>query len=127
MNAKKIAIILGVIILLGAIVGFTVNQSQKNVVTVWTVTTFFWLWLTVKPTIAPSRMMTPKMMAIFFAFMNYLPARHGGLCTPYIRRQDWESSFVRQVYSHEAFIFMVSGYRSDYNGKRFPVLHDLMK
>src|SRR5258707_8646959 len=36
MNAKKIAIILGVIILLGAIVGFTVNQSQKNVVTVQT-------------------------------------------------------------------------------------------
>ncbi|HEY1939755.1 MAG TPA: efflux RND transporter periplasmic adaptor subunit [Candidatus Angelobacter sp.] len=34
MNAKKIAIILGVIVLLGAIVGFTVNQSQKNVVTV---------------------------------------------------------------------------------------------
>jgi HlyD family secretion protein len=34
MNAKKIAIILGVILLLGAIVGFTVNQSQKNVITV---------------------------------------------------------------------------------------------
>lgn len=34
MNAKKIAIIAGVIVLLGAIVGFTVNQSQKNVVTV---------------------------------------------------------------------------------------------
>src|ERR1700704_2248357 len=34
MNAKKIAIILGVIVLLCAIVGFTVNQSQKNVVTV---------------------------------------------------------------------------------------------
>jgi HlyD family secretion protein len=34
MNAKKIALIVGVIILLGAIVGFTVNQSQKNVVTV---------------------------------------------------------------------------------------------
>ncbi len=34
MNAKKIVIILGVLILLGAIVGFTVNQSQKNVVTV---------------------------------------------------------------------------------------------
>jgi len=34
MNAKKIALILGVILLLGAIVGFTVNQSQKNVVTV---------------------------------------------------------------------------------------------
>jgi HlyD family secretion protein len=36
MNAKKIALIVGVIILLGAIVGFTVNQSQKNVVTVQT-------------------------------------------------------------------------------------------
>ena len=36
MNAKKILIILGVVILLGAIVGFTVNQSQKNVVTVQT-------------------------------------------------------------------------------------------
>ena len=36
MNAKKIVIILGVIVLLGAIVGFTVNQSQKNVVTVQT-------------------------------------------------------------------------------------------
>jgi len=36
MNAKKIALIAGVIILLGAIVGFTVNQSQKNVVTVQT-------------------------------------------------------------------------------------------
>ncbi|HEX4605329.1 MAG TPA: efflux RND transporter periplasmic adaptor subunit [Candidatus Angelobacter sp.] len=34
MNAKKIALIFGVILLLGAIVGFTVNQSQKNVVTV---------------------------------------------------------------------------------------------
>ncbi|HEU5413388.1 MAG TPA: biotin/lipoyl-binding protein, partial [Candidatus Angelobacter sp.] len=34
MNAKKIAIIAGIIVLLGAIVGFTVNQSQKNVVTV---------------------------------------------------------------------------------------------
>ena len=34
MKAKKIAIVLGVILLLGAIVGFTVNQSQKNVVTV---------------------------------------------------------------------------------------------
>lgn len=34
MNAKKIVIIVGVIVLLGAIVGFTVNQSQKNVVTV---------------------------------------------------------------------------------------------
>src|SRR5438270_9314099 len=36
MNAKKIAIVVGVVILLGAIVGFTVNQSQKNVVTVQT-------------------------------------------------------------------------------------------
>lgn len=36
MNAKKIAIIAGVVILLGAVVGFTVNQSQKNVVTVQT-------------------------------------------------------------------------------------------
>ncbi|HEU4413964.1 MAG TPA: efflux RND transporter periplasmic adaptor subunit [Candidatus Angelobacter sp.] len=36
MNAKKIIIILGVLVLLGAIVGFTVNQSQKNVVTVQT-------------------------------------------------------------------------------------------
>ncbi len=36
MNAKKIALIIGIIILLGAIVGFTVNQSQKNVVTVQT-------------------------------------------------------------------------------------------
>src|SRR6201999_2103937 len=36
MNAKKIAIIVGVIVLLGAIVGFTVNQSQKSVVTVQT-------------------------------------------------------------------------------------------
>jgi HlyD family secretion protein len=34
MNAKKIGIIIAVIILLGAIVGFTVNQTQKNVVTV---------------------------------------------------------------------------------------------
>src|SRR5690242_6593602 len=34
MNAKKIVIIVGVIVLLGAIVGFTVNQSQKNAVTV---------------------------------------------------------------------------------------------
>src|SRR6476661_2037287 len=34
MKAKKIVIILGVVILLGAIVGFTVNQSQKNAVTV---------------------------------------------------------------------------------------------
>jgi HlyD family secretion protein len=34
MNAKKIFIVLGIIVLLGAIVGFTVNQSQKNVVTV---------------------------------------------------------------------------------------------
>src|SRR5438270_4084732 len=36
MKAKKIAIVVGVVILLGAIVGFTVNQSQKNVVTVQT-------------------------------------------------------------------------------------------
>jgi HlyD family secretion protein len=36
MNAKKIFIILGVLVLLGAIVGFTVNQSQKSVVTVQT-------------------------------------------------------------------------------------------
>src|SRR5947209_8153370 len=36
MNAKKIFLILGIIVLLGAIVGFTVNQSQKNVVTVQT-------------------------------------------------------------------------------------------
>ena len=36
MNAKKILLILGILILLGAIVGFTVNQSQKSVVTVQT-------------------------------------------------------------------------------------------
>ena len=36
MKAKKIAIIFVVVMLLGAIVGFTVNQSQKNVVTVQT-------------------------------------------------------------------------------------------
>jgi HlyD family secretion protein len=36
MKVKKIAIIAGVIVALGAIVGFTVNQSQKNVVTVQT-------------------------------------------------------------------------------------------
>jgi HlyD family secretion protein len=36
MKAKKIAIIAGVVVLLGAIVGFTVNQTQKNVVTVQT-------------------------------------------------------------------------------------------
>jgi HlyD family secretion protein len=36
MKAKKIFIIVGVVILLGAIVGFTVNQSQKSVVTVQT-------------------------------------------------------------------------------------------
>ena len=36
MKAKKIALILGIVVLLGAIVGFTVNQSQKNVVTVQT-------------------------------------------------------------------------------------------
>jgi HlyD family secretion protein len=36
MKVKKIALIAGVIVALGAIVGFTVNQSQKNVVTVQT-------------------------------------------------------------------------------------------
>ena len=36
MKAKKIVIILGVLLLLGAIVGFTVNQSQKSAVTVQT-------------------------------------------------------------------------------------------
>lgn len=36
MSAKKIGIIAGVIVLLGAIVGFTVNQSQRNVVAVQT-------------------------------------------------------------------------------------------
>jgi HlyD family secretion protein len=36
MKAKKILIVVGVIILLGAIVGFTVNQTQKNLVTVQT-------------------------------------------------------------------------------------------
>jgi HlyD family secretion protein len=36
MKAKKIAIIVGVVVLLGAIVGFSVNQTQKNVVTVQT-------------------------------------------------------------------------------------------
>ncbi len=36
MKAKKILIIAGILILLGAIVGFTVNQTQKNVVTVQT-------------------------------------------------------------------------------------------
>jgi len=36
MKVKKIAIIAGVIVALGAIVGFTVNQTQKNVVTVQT-------------------------------------------------------------------------------------------
>ena len=36
MNAKKIILIIGIIVLLGAIVGFTVNQSQKSVVTVQT-------------------------------------------------------------------------------------------
>lgn len=36
MSAKKIAILAGVIVLLGAIVGFTVNQSQRNVVAVQT-------------------------------------------------------------------------------------------
>ena len=36
MNAKKVVIVIGVILLLGVIVGFTVNQSQRNVVTVQT-------------------------------------------------------------------------------------------
>jgi HlyD family secretion protein len=36
MNAKKIILILGILLLLGAIVGFTVNQSQKSMVTVQT-------------------------------------------------------------------------------------------
>src|SRR5262252_426776 len=36
MNVKKIAIIIGIAIALIAIVGFTVNQTQKNVVTVQT-------------------------------------------------------------------------------------------
>ena len=36
MKAKKIALIIGILLLLGAIVGFTVNQSQKNVITVQT-------------------------------------------------------------------------------------------
>lgn len=36
MNAKKIVLIIVVVLLLGTIVGFTVNQSQKNVVTVQT-------------------------------------------------------------------------------------------
>jgi HlyD family secretion protein len=36
MNAKKIILILGILLLLGAIVGFTVNQSQKSVVVVQT-------------------------------------------------------------------------------------------
>ncbi|HZD92707.1 MAG TPA: efflux RND transporter periplasmic adaptor subunit [Candidatus Sulfotelmatobacter sp.] len=36
MSAKKIILIIGIIVLLGAIVGFTVNQSQKSVVTVQT-------------------------------------------------------------------------------------------
>src|SRR5215467_7847462 len=36
MNAKKIGIIIGIIILLGAIVGFTVSQTQRNVVAVQT-------------------------------------------------------------------------------------------
>jgi hypothetical protein len=59
--------------------------------------------------------------------MNYLPAHHGGLCTPYIRRQDWESSFITQVYSHEAVILWWAGTVHDYNGKRMGILHDLMK
>ncbi|MGZ7077299.1 MAG: hypothetical protein ACXVJL_14970, partial [Candidatus Angelobacter sp.] len=70
---------------------------------------------------------TPAMMAIFFAFMNYLPTHPGGLRTPYIRRQDRESSFVRQVYSHEAFILWWAGTVPDYNGKRFAILHDLVR
>ena len=36
MKAKKVILIIGIILLLGAIVGFTVNQSQKNVTTVQT-------------------------------------------------------------------------------------------
>src|SRR5262245_29279874 len=36
MKAKKIALIIGILLLLGVIVGFTVNQSQKNVITVQT-------------------------------------------------------------------------------------------
>jgi HlyD family secretion protein len=36
MKAKRILLILGIVVLLGAIVGFTVNQTQKNVVTVQT-------------------------------------------------------------------------------------------
>jgi HlyD family secretion protein len=36
MKAKKILIVAGVIVLVGAIVGFTVNQTQKNLVTVQT-------------------------------------------------------------------------------------------
>ncbi len=36
MKAKKIAIIAGIIVLLGAIVGFTVSQTQKNLVSVQT-------------------------------------------------------------------------------------------
>src|SRR5215472_7866173 len=36
MNVKKILLILGILLLLAAIVGFTVNQSQKNVITVQT-------------------------------------------------------------------------------------------
>ena len=36
MSAKRIGIIAGVIVLLGAIVGFTVNQSQRNVIAVQT-------------------------------------------------------------------------------------------
>ena len=36
MKAKKILIVVGIIILVGAIVGFTVTQTQKNVVTVQT-------------------------------------------------------------------------------------------
>ena len=34
MNAKKIVLVIGILVLLVAIVGFTVNQSQKSAVTV---------------------------------------------------------------------------------------------
>ncbi|MBV9087826.1 MAG: secretion protein HlyD, partial [Acidobacteriaceae bacterium] len=36
MNWKKIGIIVGIVVLLGSIVGFTVVQSRKNVMTVQT-------------------------------------------------------------------------------------------
>jgi hypothetical protein len=35
----------------------------------------------VNPTIAPRSKITPRMMAIFFAFMNYLPAHHSASYT----------------------------------------------